>query len=735
MLRVRRMVSLCFPWMATLLIFSAGCASIPDRRSAVNSVRVRGAKQIDGSDLEDKIATMPSPKFLGLFRGVVYDYELYNRATLQRDLARIERYYRARGYYDAHATAGLVTRVDSKHVKVQIEVEEGAPVRSQPPRFDGADTLPKEIADSLRVAVTDLLPPGDPFDEDKFEDARIAAQRALTDGGYAYAKVEHDALVDLVRHEVTVIFTVQPGARAVFGQVTIAGRSADGKTALPLELPIEPLMRAIDIHEGDPYSTAALDSATAALFDLGVLSSVDMEPELPDTPPANHIVPLHVFVEPSRLRHLRLGGGVEFDAIKTQLHVITGWEDHNFIGGLRALSIAFQPGVVLYPLRVNHFVVPDRLLPEERLRVQLKQPGFIEARTNGYVRPEFNIFPMIFSIPSGAESTLSIVGYREVKGATSVERSYGKTYTSLGYNLQVENPFTYRGPLDPALSTLVISFPELMTSLDLRDDRVHPHKGFFVSNSLQVAGGIFGGTARDVRIQPELRTYLPIGPNITFATRATIGWLLPSNYGDVVQHHLGDNSGDPTERVRDIETVYFRGFFSGGPNSNRGYPIRGIAPHGAVPFLNPATAAGQVAANCDPNAVACTGGPEDAPGCYNASACSIPIGGFTMWELSNEVRFDLKGPLSAALFCDMSDVSAGRSDIRLSHLHLACGGGIRYDTPVGPIRFDLGYRIQPLQVVGQRNEDDVARTDPIEGAPPKLLGIPLAFAFGIGEAY
>ncbi len=117
MLRVRYLALLRTALLAWLVV-GAGCASIPDRRSAVNSVKVRGARNIDGGDVEDKIATMPSPKFLGLFRGVVYDYELYNRATLQRDLARVERFYRARGYYDAHATAGLVTRLDSRHVKV-----------------------------------------------------------------------------------------------------------------------------------------------------------------------------------------------------------------------------------------------------------------------------------------------------------------------------------------------------------------------------------------------------------------------------------------------------------------------------------------------------------------------------------------------------------------------------------------------------------------------------------------
>ena len=61
--------------------------------------------------------------------------------------------------------------------------------------------------------------------------------------------------------------------------------------------------------------------------------------------------------------------------------------------------------------------------------------------------------------------------------------------------------------------------------------------------------------------------------------------------------------------------------------------------------------------------------------------------------------------------------------------------GARYDTPVGPIRLDIGYRIQPLQVLGYANEDEAARADPTLGTPPKLFGIPMAIALGIGEAY
>jgi outer membrane protein assembly factor BamA len=186
--------------------------------------------------------------------------------------------------------------------------------------------------------------------------------------------------------------------------------------------------------------------------------------------------------------------------------------------------------------------------------------------------------------------------------------------------------------------------------------------------------------------------------------------------------------------AHDEQVMYFRGFFSGGPTTNRGYPLLGVAPHGVIPFLNPATAASQVLYSCDPAE------PNFQPGSPNyqktINACYLPVGGFTLWEFQNEVRADISGPLSAALFCDMSDVSPKEGDIRLSHLHLSCGVGAAYDTPVGPIRVDIGYRIQPLQVLGYRSETAASDADPVNGLQRPLFGIlPVAIAIGIGQAY
>lgn len=701
------------------------CTSVPAGRTAIDAVDVEGEQALNERDIVDSLATAPSPKFLGLFRGVVYDYEVYDASVLQRDLARVTRYYRSNGFFDAQVRVARVKRTRDAHVRVEIVVDEGPPTLNGHVEVGGLESVPVPVAVEVRKVAQRGLRTGRRFDEARYRTATDNTRDALLARGYAYAEVAPSADVDVTTHTVDYVFAVKPGPTATLGPITFEGLDPDGDGPRQNELNESKLRQTLDIRAGDAYSSEAISAAEQALRDLNLFSAVTIEPKLASPVPATHaVVPLVVHVEPVHLRQLRLGGGAEFDQLKTDVHLLAGWEDRNFLGGLRDFSVRFKPGVVLHPTRINAWTTPDRLLPEERLRIQLKQPGLLEARTHGYLRTDLNIFPLLVD-PNPAPDD-PIVGFREVMWSAGAERRFWKFFANFSYNVQVESPFTYKGTLDPALSTLVLLYPQLITTLDFRNDTVHPHSGAYFANDLQLAGWAGGGSARDIRVQPEARGYVPVSRRITWATRGSLGFLFPSDYGDVIENHLSEGLTDANRasRVRDIETVYWRGFFSGGPSSNRGYPLRGIAPHGVVPFLNPATASQQIALRCNPNG-----------GSLDAQSCSIPIGGFTLWEFSSELRFRIAGPFASSLFCDMGDVSAHRADLRFKYLHLSCGGGARYDTPVGPIRLDIGYRIQPLQVIGFRNEQAVWQRYPQEGLQPRIFGVPLAVSVGIGEAY
>lgn len=682
-----------------VLLAAAGCVrkDYPVDGPAISDVEILGADAVKASDILDGLATAESPRFLGIWDGVVFDYEVYDEELLARDLERIERYYRARGYYEAKVTAARVLRVDEHHVRVQLRVHEGNPVVVSDFTTVGLERIDFDAATAALRGVT--LRPGTPFDEKTYEASKRGIVAALTDSGYAFAKVTGKVQVDLAEHRATIAFTVEPGKKAVYGDVRIIGLS---------DIPEGPVRDNLDLDKGKPYSRSEVEDARAALVNLGVFGTVEIRQDL--TAPDSGVVPITVVVQEAPMRTVRVGGGTRFDVLEWEAHLTLGWEHRNFLGGMRRFSIETRPGLVFFPTRIDNFEKPRNVLPKNRVRAELRQPSFLEGRTTGFVASEFNVYPVLYP-GLGEQPGENVIGYLEVKAQTGLERAFFShhLYVTPSYNWQVNDPFAYLG--SNPLHTAYVSYPALFAVLDFRDDPLEPHRGLFLSNSLQVAGHGFGGDASDVKVQPELRTYVPISKTVTFATRVTTGFLFPSNYGNT----LKNPSADPTDErtLRDQQLLLLRAFYSGGPNSNRGYPFRGVGPQGPLGFLLPATVrcANSTNPNLNPN------NPE----------CLRPLGGLTLWEASAEVRFPIIGPLRAATFVDASDLVQDIATIEFNYPHISPGVGLRYATPVGPIRLDVGWHLRPY----------IGKADPNrrEVTPANVFGVPIAVHFGLGEAY
>ncbi len=702
-------------FLALCCLLSA-CVRQPANRDVVNDVELTSQdtggepKVVDPDEVLEGLATVETSKFLGIWDGIFFEYEIFDETVLARDLERVERYYRARGYYEAKVTAARVVRATEdpheRKVNVQIRIREGAPVITRTVRIGGIEHLPFDVATAALGARK--LEPGQVFDETLFEDTKKAIAQALGDRGYAFVKVTGKAEVDVARHEANVGFEVEPGPLASYGPIRITGLD---------EIPEDRVRANLLLEEGEPYARADVEEARNALAELGVFASVDIRQDT--TKPETRIVPIQVVVRESALRAVRLGGGVRADNISLSNHLRAGWEDRNFLGGLRQFSIDTRPGISYFPASFGNIQMPTKLLPQNRIRTELRQRAFVEGRTTGFIAGEYNVYPLLYDLTPlpGQKQPIPeeepIVGYHEVRAQAGLERAFFNhhLYVTLSYNWQANFPFMYQRELPPGLDQVRVSFPELLTILDFRDDRIHPKSGFYVSNSLQVAGYVFLGTVSDVRVRPELRLYHSVlRKKITLATRATVGLVFPGNYGGTLGRE--DLNTQSPGVVEDQHKLLFRAFYSGGANSNRGYSYRGVGPHGPVGFLVPT---GQ---NC--------GQRPDLPG------CTRPTGGLTLWEASFEVRFPISGPLTMVTFADASDVTIGELDFRFNVPHLSAGPGIRYDTPVGPLRLDIGYRIPGMQKIGARELPEK------DGRASELFGIDgldVAIHLGFGEAF
>jgi hypothetical protein len=341
------------------------------------------------------------------------------------------------------------------------------------------------------------------------------------------------------------------------------------------------------------------------------------------------------------------------------------------------------------------------------LETRFTQPSFMEGRTQGLLSASLSVHPLLYTDTIPDEPLL---GFLELATRAGVERPFFSHHLFLtpALNWQAELPLDYRnlsvGDRSPAagelqFDNLFIVYPEFLARFDMRNDPLDPKRGYMLSNSLQVALPILGGTVSDLRIRPEARFYVTKN-KLTFAVRATTGLLFPRNYG-------AGEDGDARED-EDRQILLFRGFFSGGPFSNRGYSYSGVGRHGTLDFSN------EGGIRCSEDFV--TIDPR----------CLRPLGGLTLWEASVELRFPLAflAPLGAVVFLDSSDVRPGRVDYGFDTPHLAPGLGLRYPTPVGPVRLDLGFRL--LEALG--------REKPL-GSPPEIFGAPLTLQLAVGQAF
>ena len=78
------------------------------------------------------------------------------------------------------------------------------------------------------------------------------------------------------------------------------------------------------------------------------------------------------------------------------------------------------------------------------------------------------------------------------------------------------------------------------------------------------------------------------------------------------------------------------------------------------------------------------------------SGSGLPIGGNSVFAFSSEARYSLRGSLGLVGFADAGNVWPSDWHFDLGDLRYAIGPGLRYQTPVGPIRVDVGYQLNPI---------------------------------------
>ncbi len=717
---VAQLLQLC-AWVLTCsLLVGCGKAALksgPERRDIVDSVELSGVPdEILEKKILDGIGTHASSSFLWK-----HTYESFDPVVLEKDRARIERELRRKGYYEAKVRATRIIRLDEIKVKravlspvrVEIEVDLGPPILIGELETRGLASLPFAVAKA--AAQKNRLRKGQLFDEHEFEAGKVDIANSLADDGYAFALVSGTASVDLASQRAHVVMEATPGPRSKLGRVSIDGLKTLQESSV---------RRLLGLKEGDAYSRNKIRLARSALFNLGTFSKVEIIPDL--SAPQSAIVPLTVHLEESSLREVKVGLGGRFDITRLATVGLLSWSHLNFLGGLRKLTVETRPGLTFFPtaLDLDNLRPPTNVFPENFFTITIEQPGFLEARTKGYHEGGYSIYPLLYPLGNDSDPHEErVVGYHELSTGLGLSRPFfgNALDATLSIHWQGNFPFTYKEPdsgaEEDSLLDVQVVYPELYTRLQFLDDPIQPTRGVVLSNSLQWATGLFG-TLRDVRIEPELRTFFPLDNKhqVVLASRFGIGMLLNANYGEDLRT-AGRDPQDYTapDVIVDQQKMVFRAFYSGGPGSNRGYPYRRVGPQGPIAFLLPSS----VDCQLEPN----------------AAPCLRPLGGFTMWEASTELRVHPLPNWSFVVFVDASNVTSKFLTFDFLQPHIALGPGLRYHSPVGPIRLDVGFRIPGLQSLRDSSDDEPFDVSEVEPYKSKAWDDLFAIHILIGEDF
>jgi outer membrane protein insertion porin family len=188
---------------------------------------------------------------------------------------------------------------------------------------------------------------------------------------------------------------------------------------------------------------------------------------------------------------------------------------------------------------------------------------------------------------------------------------------------------------------------------DTRDKPLDAHRGTFSTLTLGITPEALGSSASFVKFTGQYAFYKPIH-SLVFANSLRLG-LVKAIAASFV----------PTSER----------YFSGGGTSLRGFPIDQAGPQRLVPFCN--VLSGQT-------------------GCVNVT---VPVGGRQLFILNSEIRFPLgiMKALGGVVFYDGGNVyDAINLPTFVDNYTNTVGLGLRYATPIGPVRFDVGHNLNPV---------------------------------------
>ena len=606
-------------------------------RHRVLEVAIRGNRYFDDETLLPLVAIRPAG-WWWLSRG------RFSEDLLNDSVESLTRYYQDAGFPDVT----VEPHVDDKEARIYVTFD----------IVEGGQTLVNEfhLEGNQTQSISALAPgglnlgPGRPYSQRLLNQDRDRIMARYLNFGYLSGSFESTVQPLPGEHQVDVTFRVEEGPQTYISNVAPVG--ADQTQPWYLD-------RIADIHPGQSFSQGNLLSAESRLYETGLFDWASVAPKKPITDQTEEKV--LVKVHEAKRNTLSYGFGLELSP-----------RTANIPAGSVAL-----PGSLIVALpstfkrTQKQFVSPRGSIEYSRrnLRGEGETATFSTLFSRLDQRLSFTYAnPYLLRSRWNWHSLVSLFGERTTENPIYTER--------LG-----EAAFQVERPLDRARTrTLLLRYsfsrtalydvliPEIVLPQDrsvrlstlaasyVRDTRDRPldaRRGIYQSFDFAVNPKAIGSTANFLRLVGQTSHYRQVRPWLVWAGNVRLGIAKP---------------------FAGSQVPLSKRFFSGGGNTLRGFPFNGAGPQRPVPVCS------------DPN---------DPPTCTNIT---VPVGGNAVFIINSEARIPIpvmKG-LGGVFFYDGGNVYRR---IGLKHLlsdySNTIGFGLRYDTPVGPIRFDIGRNLQP----------------------------------------
>lgn len=652
------------------------------RPPEVREVRFEGNETFPSDSLARAIATRETECKSGLFNfpiplcplgiGLALNRSQLRERDLPRDRARLVLWYRQRGFRDVQVDTPTVFRT-AANARVVFSLTEGRPVVADSITYTGVEGLGfPDLLEGLPLSE------GDRLSTIALDATRDSITNRLANRGYAYAEVYRNALrPEDDPYNASVTFDVDPGPVSTYGAIRVSGIE---------NLSVRTVLRTVQISSGGVYRLSEIDEATTRLYGLQIVQSASIRPIRSDTLSLvrDSVIDVEIEVREGDAYRVRAGGGVNTAEC---LNVEARWTSRNFIGGGRLLQIRGRVGNILAAdfreVLCNQSGRGDYGALTGLASVEFVQPWIFSTRNSlsASVFAERQALPNIFIRKAvGAQLALS----RTIAPQTILTGFYRPEVSELN----AEDVLFCTGLLvcDPGdvrelegqnfLSPVGVSLAR-----DRSDDLLNPRQGYRVLADFEHAAAWTTSDFRYARVVAEASRYIPLG-NIVLAGRIKGGWVGSGGFAGLAETR--EKIVHPQKR-----------FYTGGASSVRGFAQSNLGPR--VLFATPMRLLSRTDGFgwCEPTDLA-------ALTCDPANGTEFqprPTGGTRVLEVNAELRFPVASVFEGVIFSDAGQAWGRDQTVGLASLEVTPGVGIRFPSPVGPIRVDLAYRFRGAETL------------------------------------